>query len=463
MSKKNVLLLIQSGYSARNFILSGFTNHPDFEFTFWSDQDYIEQYGIDHKLIKLPEHDYNTKTNFLQKVKNRAELFFNVKRTKNKDYLFYLVGIYKRGSFRKRLKVFLTNVMAKRYASAKGIQKLDKPFYKSIRESSYYKECKAQLEETQPDLVFCTHQRASVAVAPMLAARDLGLKTICFVHSWDNVPKGVQLVKADTYFVWSDYMKNEMMSHYPFIASNQIKVTGTPQFVCYFDDEYRWTREDFLQQFDLDPAKEYILFSGNDKTTSPNDPVYLSDVCKAVKELNKEEDHYRVLFRPNPIDRNEGFDAVLDQYKELVTEIKPDWFGSDVFLWNKGGPNKKDVALLVNTILHSELVVNMGSTMALDSAILGKPACYIKYDVESNFNWTVNRTYRFIHFNMIKDIDPVFWIQQKSEVLTVLKNALKNKEEKKEGRQQWIQRATELPIDETIPRMWSFLKELHDV
>jgi hypothetical protein len=353
--------------------------------------------------------------------------------------------------------------MAKRYASEKGIQKLDTPFYKSIRESSYYKQCKEQLQEAQPDLVFCTHQRASTAVAPMLAAKDLGIKTICFIHSWDNVPKGVQLVKADTYFVWSEYMKNEMTSHYPFIKSEEIKVTGTPQFVCYFDDEYRWTREDFLSQFDLDASKEYILFSGNDKTTSPNDPMYLSDVCEAVQQINQEKDQYRILFRPNPIDRNEGFDAVLNQYKELVTEIKPDWFGSDVFLWNQGGPNKKDVALLVNTILHSELVVNMGSTMALDAAILGKPSCYIKYDVESNYNWSVKRTYRFIHFNMIKDIDPVFWIEQRSEVLSVLTHALKNKEEKKEGRQSWIQRAIQLPIDETISRMWNFLKEAYEV
>ena len=463
MSKTKVLLLVQSGYSARNFILSGFTDHPDFEFTFWSDQDYIEQYGIDHRLIKLPEYDYNSRTNFLQKVKNRAELYFNVKRTKNKDYLFYLQGIYKKSSFRKQLKVFLTSLMARRYASAKGIEAIDTPFYKSIRESNYYKKCVEQLQEEQPDIVFCTHQRASVGVAPMLAARDLGIKTICFIHSWDNIPKGVQLIKADEYFVWSDYMKNEMIDHYPFIKPENVKVTGTPQFVCYFDDEYRLTRKDFLSQFDLDTSKEYILFSGNDKTTSPNDPVYLSDVCQAVQQMNQEKDEYRILFRPNPIDRNEGFDAVLDKYKDVLTEIKPDWFGSEVFLWNKGGPNKKDISLLVNTILHCELIVNMGSTMALDSAILGKPACYINYDVESNYNWSVKRTYRFIHFNMIKDIDPVFWIKDRSDVLNILQHALKNKEEKEAGRQHWIERATQLRIDETIPRMWSFLKEAYEV
>lgn len=463
MSKIKVLLLIQSGYSARNFFLSGFTDSTDFEYTIWSNQDYIEQYGMDHQLIKLPEYDYSTKTDFLQKVKNKAELFFNVKRTKNKNYLSYLQGIYKTSSFKKKLKSFLTSLMARRYASSSGILKLDQPFYKSVRTSNYYRKCVEQLKEEQPAIVFCTHQRASVAVAPMLAARDLGIKTVCFIHSWDNIPKGVQLIKADTYFVWSEYMKNEMIEHYPFVKPEQIKVTGTPQFVCYFDEEYRLRRENFLGQFNLDTTKEYILFSGNDKTTSPNDPVYLSDVCKAVQKLNQEKDRYHLLFRPNPIDRNEGFDSVLKEYKDILTEIKPDWFGSEVFLWNKGGPNKKDISLLVNTILHSELIINMGSTMALDSAILGKPACYINYDVESEYSWSVERTYRFIHFKMIKDINPVFWIKKREEVFSVLKHALENKDENKKGRQQWIERAIQLPINKTIPRMWSFLKEVYEV
>lgn len=463
MSKKKILVLIQSGYSARNFILSGFLDNPDFDFTLWSDQDYIQQYGIENEFIKLPEYDYSSRTNFIQKVKNKAELYFNVKRTGNKDYLFYLAGIHKKQSLRKKAKNLLTNSLAKLHATKKGIEKLDQPFYKSIRKSNYYQKCKEQLKENKPDLVYCTHQRASVAIAPMLAARDLGIQTICFIHSWDNVPKGVQLVKADQYFVWSDYMKKEMMNHYPFMKDADVKVTGTPQFVCYFNDEFRLEREVFLSQFDLDISKKYILFSGNDKTTSPNDPVFLSDVCEAVRKLNKKDDIYRVLFRPNPIDRNEGFDQTLEKHPDIVTEIKPDWFGSDVFLWNKGGPSKKDVSLLVNTILHSELVINMGSTMALDAAIIGKPSCYINYDVESQYDWSVKRTYRFVHFNMIKDIDPVFWINVRDQILTTLEKVLTNKEAKKEGREEWIKRATEIPIDETIPRMWNFIKEVYEI
>ncbi|NQX84800.1 MAG: hypothetical protein HRT67_02570 [Flavobacteriaceae bacterium] len=462
--KEHIFLLVQSGYSAKNFILSGFLNQDNAKITFWSDQDYINEYKIDNELVKLPEYTYDGKLNVLQKLKNKAELFYNTKKFRNKHYLYYLIGIERSKSIKVKLKNSFISFIAKFYASENGIQKLDIPFYNAIRKTTYYKACLKQIKQHNPTVVFCTHQRSSSAVAPVLAARDLGLRTVCFIHSWDNIPKGVQLVKADEYFVWSAYMKNEMKTHYPFINPQHIKITGTPQFATYFSDEYRLTRDVFLSKFGLDTNKKYILFSGNDKTTSPNDPRYLKDLCDAVLELNtNSKATYAIIFRPNPIDINDGFDKVLEDYKDIVTELKPDWFGSETFVWNKGGPNKKDVMLLVNTILHSEIIVNMGSTMALDAALLDVPACYINYDVKSDFNWTVKRIYNFIHFKMIKEIDPVFWINAPNEMLSVIKEALNNPEKTADGRRKWIDAITQLPIARTNERMWNYLMKNNEV
>jgi len=464
MSKKKVLLLIQSGYSARNFILSGFTDHPDFEFIFWSDQDYIKEYNLDNEYVRLPEFDYQSKANFLRRVKNRAEIYLNVKKTQNKNYLSYLVTLKNKRSLKSKLTATLIHWMAKWYANEKGIQKLDIPFYKATRKTSYYQKCKEQLLSVQPDVVLCTHQRASTAVAPMLAARDLGLKTICFVHSWDNVPKGVQLVKADKYFVWSKYMKNEMLFHYPFFKEDDIYITGTPQFLLYFQKRFRLERNTFLQQFNLDTSKKYILFSGNDRTSSPNDPKYLALVCDALRTINaKENDQYRILFRPNPIDRNNDFDAVLSSCQDIVTELKPSWFGAEKFLWNQGGPSEKDITLLMNSILHVEFVINVGSTMAIDAAILGKATCWINFEVENQFDWSVRRAYNYIHFQIIKGIAPVFWINSIAEIESVLKKALDNPDATLIDRNQWVNKVVQNPIEETNNRMWNYIKSIHEV
>ena len=461
--KNHIFLLVQSGYSTKNFVLSGFLNQKDAKISFWSDQDYIQQYQVNNNFIKLPKYSYSGKLNFLQKLKTKSEIFFNIKKFKNKDYKFYLFGITKRKASKAIIKDKLTTLIAFLFSNKRGIQFLDKPFNTLTRRTQYYRECVKQLKEHNPTVVFCTHQRASSGVAPVLAARDLGIKTVCFIHSWDNIPKGVQLIKSDQYFVWSDYMKKEMIAHYPFINPQNIKVTGTPQFIPYLQEENRLSREEFLKQFKLDINKKYILFSGNDKTTSPNDPIYLKDLCKTIIQLNsKNDDNYRIIFRPNPIDRNEGFNLVLEQYSELITELKPDWFGSDTFVWNKGGPSKRDLLLLVNTILHSELVINMGSTMALDAALLKKASCYINYDVESKYDWTVKRIYRFIHFKMIKKINPVFWVNKRGDMFNVINEALNHPEKTELGRNLWINNITEQPIEETNNRMWRYLLESNE-
>ena len=70
----------------------------------------------------------------------------------------------------------------------------------------------------------------------MLAARDLNIPTAVFIFSWDNLPKGMLVVEADYYFVWSTHMKNELLYYYSNIKESQIRITGSPQFEGHFDD-----------------------------------------------------------------------------------------------------------------------------------------------------------------------------------------------------------------------------------
>jgi hypothetical protein len=259
-------------------------------------------------------------------------------------------------------------------------------------------------------------------------------------------------------------MKNEMLFHYPFFNKEEIYVTGTPQFLLYFQERFKLDRSTFLSQFDLDTSKKYILFSGNDRTSSPNDPKYLSLVSDALRKINAEEnDQYRILFRPNPIDRNKDFDPVLESCQDIVTELKPSWFGADKFLWNQGGPSEKDITLLMNSILHVELVINVGSTMAIDAAILGKGTCWINFEVENEFNWSVRRAYNYIHFKIIRGMNPVFWINSIEEIRPVLEKALNNPDATLTDRNKWVDKVVQNPIAETNQRMWNYIQSIHEV
>ena len=73
---------------------------------------------------------------------------------------------------------------------------------------------------------------------------------------------------------------------------------------------------------------------------------------------------------------------------------------------------------------HCDLVVNVGSTMALDFSKCNKPALYINYDVIHAKNWSVKTVYAFQHFRSMKSLKPVFWINSKEEYKDVLNKVL---------------------------------------
>jgi len=71
-------------------------------------------------------------------------------------------------------------------------------------------------------------------------------------------------LQADKYLVWSDCMKEELKLYYPEIASNQIFITGTPQFECYQHSENIIPKEAFYTRYNLDLDKKIICYSGDD-------------------------------------------------------------------------------------------------------------------------------------------------------------------------------------------------------
>ena len=160
-------------------------------------------------------------------------------------------------------------------------------------------------------------------------------------------------------------MKDELKYYYPYINDEQIFVTGTTQFEPHFEKELLISKEQFFKDNNLDINKKYICFSGDDITTSPYDEVYLEDTAKAVEELNKKGQNLGIIFRRCPVDFSNRYDAVLNKYAHIIHVINPKWkkIGE---IWNSILPTREDYILQVNTIYHSEFVVNLGSSMVFD-------------------------------------------------------------------------------------------------
>lgn len=342
-----------------------------------------------------------------------------------------------------------------------GILRLEQAHGAALRLHPSYRLAKQRLRQEAPDLVFCSHQRSELAAPAMLAARDLGIPTVTFIYSWDNLPKGRMAVPATHYFVWSEHMRQEMRQYYPDIRPEQVQVVGTPQFEAYFAPQNWQTRKAFCTQVGADPQRRLICFSGDDLGTSPHDPDYLEDVANAALSLHPEQ-RPQILFRRTPTDTSGRYQPVLERHPEIICQ-EPAWVNLAENDWTKVIPTPQDTPYLVNLVRHCDLVLNVGSTMALDFAILGKPAIYLAYPPASwkpQESWSIEGVYRYPHFNHLLQFNPVLWAQQRQDLPGLILSALQNPSLGAENRRRWVQFLAQEPLEQASARAAQSLVQL---
>ncbi len=428
-----ILLLLPDGVGVRNFLYTDFIDKSlsaGHEIVIWAEHDILSLIDtISVGKVALPDSRYTDKwSEALRQVWQKGMLKYQAKEFKDDIYLKYIQKS-RSGKFSSRAKDLLSSIFLMGSTSYKRLKSIKKKYIDRIVRLPYYNVCLEQLKDIRPDILFCTHQRAINAIAPLMAARSLNIRTACFIYSWDNLPKATMFVDADSYLVWSEHMKGELISYHSEINERNIHVTGTPQFTPYFDGSLQLGREEFAHLYRLNPEDSWICYSGDDTRTSPYDPVYLGHLAEAVRSTNINKRNIHIIFRRCPTDKTIRFDKILEQYSDMITAIDPLWepINHDAG-WDKIIPRKEDIALLVNTSLHSDMVINVGSTMAFDFNIFNKPALFINYNAIDNKDWDIHKIYRFTHFRSMEGLNPVIWINSKEEWITRIKEAYLNKD-----------------------------------
>ena len=462
MNPKKIFILLPDGVGLRNFAYTSFVEVGEkmgWEVIFWNHTPF-DLGELGYREIRLTGKP-RAKTDLFKRAKINAELDHFTERFDDPVYQTYKFPPSK-NSLKSRLKNKLISYHTQRYSGGKGSQRLRLKMQDSERKGAYYKYCKEVLELERPDFIFCTNQRPVTAIAPLTAAKDLGIPTGTFIFSWDNLPKATMVAQPDHYFVWSEHMKEELLSYYPFIASEKIHVTGSPQFESHFNASLRKSRESFFSEHGLDQNKKYICFSGDDKTTCPDDPQYLNDITEAIAELNKNGHNLGILFRRCPVDISERYDWVLEKFKDLIVPVAPKWkqVGGS---WNAILPTREDLELQINTILHTEAVVNLASSMAFDYAIFNKPCVYINYGVPNKLDesWSPQKVYNFVHFRSMPSQNAVIWLESKEELKEKIKLALKGSSETVEKAQEWFEKINMDPPQQASERIWERIEKIY--
>lgn len=368
-------------------------------------------------------------TQLMRESSTYARLKHNAKLTDNPTIM--INWHEKKGTFQRKMLIQLSEFIGKMIKDYKGITATESLYFTRLRKSPAYKQYKADLQEMQPDLLFCTHQRFPGAAYAMAAAKNLGITSATAIFSWDNLPKARLPLRSDYYTVWSEYMRDELSYYYPEIKEEQIVITGTPQFDFYKKEESLQSRAEFAKEFGLDPSKKWVCFSGCDVKTSPHDAAYLRDVAEALKN----ESDIQLIFRQVPVEGVERYQEVLNDYPEIV-HLNPLWHKGEY--WQYFYPYPADVIHLVNLSYHCATVINIGSTMALDFSWFDSPGLYLNYDHSTSQVWKTEEVYNFQHFKSMESWDAVVWANDPSEIRGKVLEIIKFPETEAKDRKKWL-------------------------
>ncbi|SHG44794.1 hypothetical protein SAMN05444483_11265 [Salegentibacter echinorum] len=460
---KKIFILVPDGVGLRNFGYTQFEKlkiEYEAELIYWNNTVFPIKDRLGFQELKINETETHKLTPLYSRARKRVELNNWANKFNDEVYHTYKFPFNTKGLKNKAKTAFIKSLI-KFYNTEEGGFKIGEKIKKLERKSSKYISCKKQLEKHKPDFVFCTSQRSTQAIAPILAARDLKIPTASFIYSWDNVPKAMLVVDTDYYFVWSDLMKEQLLTYYPYIPESRVFVTGTPQFEPHFDKNLMLPKQDFFREYGLDENIKYICFSGDDTTTSPLDQYYLEDLALAVKALNNEGSNLRIIFRKAPVDTTNRYDEVLKKYKELIVSIEPAWakMGGN---WNEIFPLKEDFSLLNIICEHSELVVNICSSMVFDFALHNKACIYLDYEQPQLKKGIrdIGQNYNYVHFRSMPSRNAVGWVKSKQELKFRLKELLQEPQPMVKEAQTWFKMVAGEDAEKASQRIWNCLNEI---
>lgn len=238
------------------------------------------------------------------------------------------------------------------------------------------------LNKYKPDLVVIP----DVVFGPdrifLRAAKRLGFRVVAMARSWDNLTsKGFVQVLPDKLVVYTPQMVKEAIK-YVGMAKENIFMGGPPQFDMYFRKP-ALSREEFLKQRGIDPAKKIILCAPFFDRYTGSAVVMINELARAIDDGRLPKNtHLLVRYRPGTPAIREGL--LIDSPHITITEPCVKTFEvfnlqtpSEDFEWTKD-----DVDLLIHSLKYSDVVINTVSTLSVDASVFDKPVINVRFDAD---------------------------------------------------------------------------------
>ena len=255
-------------------------------------------------------------------------------------------------------------------------------------------------KKIKPSLVFNgSHIHSRNAIQAVQAAQWLGIPTATFVFSWDNLTsQGRITLPYDYFLVWNESIKRQLLEMYSWIKAENVFVTGTPQFDFHFRNEFYLGRDEYCKRIGAEANRPIVFYATGMANHMPGEPEIVEAIADMLADPAKFPDRPQLMVRVYAKDMTGRFDELKRRRPDILFPHVP---------WNASWltPKSEDSVMLVNTLRHCALGINVASTLSLELCMFDKPVINVGFNPPSVTKETLSYSdyYEFDHYKPVVD------------------------------------------------------------
>jgi CDP-glycerol glycerophosphotransferase (TagB/SpsB family) len=254
-------------------------------------------------------------------------------------------------------------------------------------------------------------------------AKRRNIKIIGMVRSWDNLSShGLLRVVPDVLFLQNKFLF-DMAVQYQDIKESICKIIGVPHYDIVRNlNKIIRPKAEVFKELGLDPNKKLIFFGamGNFLFIHEDEMPKVFDSIIANRGFG---DDIQLLYRAHP---KFGLKLMENSHLSNITfDVSGKYFNQ--FSIDNDENNK-----LLNIIHHSDVVLTVASTIAIDAAVLNKPIVCINFDGQTEYKdvvyWESVRRFfdHYTHFEALISTGGVTIAKDQKELIDSVKDAIKS-------------------------------------
>jgi hypothetical protein len=415
--KKVFALVILFGFETKNFFGSGLYNKLIKEhkviifkrnFPTENFAEYIEKYDLD--VVELDKKELSKK-----RLKSE-DIFLSSRRAKQRINNIENFNYFKSDRKQKKSDYILGNTLVSKSIGFFTKYEINKYYY-----SEYLSKLYDNYEIT--DLIIAGYS-SSESISLSVTAEQTNRNIYLMINSWkDFYVNDLIPFNPTKIFVWSDSMKEQLLSSNTHIEKDSVMVSGNPSFDRFFKYEPIHAKKYYATKYNFDVKRPLILYS----MISPKAYAYEKESIELINQglIKLYPDEIKrpiLLLRRNPID-----ETVADEKYFTGNNVKyaDNYFEASytnaVFVQLEEGEVE-----WMDLLFHADININIASTVTLEALMMKTPVINIEFDKSGNKNSELARYANAPFYTSLHDRIDVSIILTIEDCMKTIKYYLEN-------------------------------------